>query len=124
MRPDHERRHPEVTVSAVYWLRRDPGEVRPLSTPGYLLRSPLTHFSRFSTPRPYRLAGLQFACEYFSQSDADAHVTSRFTLFTFPTETVIPMQHHLIGPGGQMAGANAVANLVGEFVFLEFIVPY
>lgn len=103
---------------AVYWLRRQ-GEGYQSSTPSQLLATPLAPRSRFRTAQPHRLACLNFACEYFSRSDAAGKVTSEFTIYTHPAKTVIPMQHHL-----NIVGPNLASNLVGEFTFVEFLIPY
>jgi hypothetical protein len=78
---------------------------------------------RFQTKKARRIDDLQVPAAWFSRED-DGVVTSKLVLFFPEGGVTIPMNHHLIGPGGRVSpsktgGGSVSTAAAGDFVLVE-----
>ncbi|HUQ93202.1 MAG TPA: peptidoglycan-binding domain-containing protein [Bryobacteraceae bacterium] len=77
---------------------------------------------RFQTKKARRVNDLEVPAAWFSRDD-DGVVTSKLVLFFPEGGATIPMNHHLIGPGGRISpskgGGSASTAVSGDFILIE-----
>lgn len=77
---------------------------------------------RFQTKKARRVNDMQVPAAWFSREE-DGVVTSKLVLFFPEGGVTVPMNHHLIGPGGRISsskgGGTTSTSAAGDFVLVE-----
>jgi hypothetical protein len=107
---------------AVYWL--DAGRRGKPHVPAPAGETWSGSGGRFATRKPRRIDDLAVPAAWHSR-EQNGNVTSKLVLFFPEGGVTIPMNHHLIGPGGQVSssksgGGGVATAAAGDFRLVEF----